>query len=78
MLGVKHDPIADAVYIDLASKPVSYTKEIDNNRNIDFAYDDTPVGIELLSVSDGVDLSDLPERESVEKAAELLGLKVLA
>ena len=78
MLRISTDPEADAIYIQLRALPVSYTKELDDNRYIDYAEDGTPVGIDLLGVSEGVDLADLPETATFVRVLEELKLKVFA
>lgn len=73
-----HDPEADAVYIRLSDEDYAYGEELDPERRIDYAADGTPIGIELLCVSTGVNLRDLPDRDTI---AEILGrhqIKILA
>jgi len=71
-----YDKQADAIYIELSDKPYAVSKELDETRYIDFASDNTVIGIELLSVSEGVTIDDLPERQKVEKILEKYGIKV--
>lgn len=78
MLRIETDPKADAVYIHLNDLPIAYTKELDDNRYIDYAHDGSPVGVSLLSVSDGVDVEDLPSEGKIRKALDGLELKILA
>jgi len=40
---------------------------LDGSRLIDYAEDGGPVGIELLEVSDGVNLDGLPQRDVIER-----------
>jgi len=68
-----YDKEADAIYVYLNDKPYSYTIELDDSRNIDYAKDDTPIGIELLYVSNGVNTMDLPNVMAVERVLEVLG-----
>lgn len=73
----EYDRDADAVYIRLADLPYAYGEDIDHERRIDYAATGWPIGVELLCVSSGVDLDNLPEREQI---AALLGanhIKVL-
>ncbi len=75
---VKYDREADAVYIYLRNAPYAYGKDLDSGRRIDYSSDGKPIGIELLCVTKGVNLDDLPEQS---KIAELLGknhIKVFA
>jgi uncharacterized protein YuzE len=70
MFEIKHDKAADAIYIKLDSTKYAYGHDLDNERRIDYSDDGKPIGIELLSVSRGVNLSDLPQ---ADKIAGLLG-----
>ena len=77
MLRVTSDPIADAVYIKLLDEPIGYTEELDDNRLIDHALNpDRVVGVDLSSVSQGVNLEGLPEAEAIGKILVGLGVKV--
>lgn len=75
---MKYDPEADAVYIYLNTKPYAYGKDLDDQRRIDYATDNTPIGIELLCVSRGVDPDDLPEQERITQLLEEKHIKVYA
>ena len=70
----EYDPEADALYIYLPpeGRPYSYGRDLDRERRIDYATDGAPVGIELLCVSHGVKLDDLPARETVEQVLRAL------
>lgn len=75
---LEHDKKADAVYIHLSDAPYAYGRDLDDERRVDYSSDDKPIGIELLCVSQGINLDDLPEQA---KVAELLGdkhIRVLA
>ncbi len=78
ILRTEFDRKADAVYVYFSDKPVAYTKKLDDMRYIDYASDDTLVGVELLSVSDDVIADDLPNRIEVERALGARGIKVYA
>jgi uncharacterized protein YuzE len=73
-----YDKEADAIYVYLNDKPYAYGKDLDNSRRIDYAADDTPIGIELLSVSKGVDLDDFPEPDEVVKCLKKHHIKIYA
>ena len=75
---MKYDPEADAVYIYLSDAPYAYGKELDSERRIDYATDDTPIGIELLCVSKGVNPDDLPEERKIIELLEKSHIKVFA
>jgi uncharacterized protein YuzE len=70
------DTRSDGIYTQLIDEPVAYTREVDHDRVIDYAADGTPVGIDLLGVSEGIDLSDLPHGDAiVDLWIEQLGQK---
>ena len=66
----KHDTQADAIYVSLSNKPHSYGKDLDDERRIDYAADNTEIGVELLNVSKGVNLDGLPRKDEVAKLLE--------
>lgn len=74
----KHDQQADAVYVRLASQPYAYGRDLDDDRRVDYASDDTAIGIELLSVSTGVSVDGLPFADEVAELLERNGIKVYA
>ena len=73
-----YDKEADAVYVYLADKPYSYTKSLDNMRYIDYAVDDTPIGVELLGVSKGVNTDDLPNSREIVQLLESKKIRTYA
>ena len=60
MLKHKYDPKADAIYITLNSGVYHHGYDLDDDRRIDYDENNVPIGIEILSVSQGVDLRGLP------------------
>ncbi|MFO7995953.1 MAG: DUF2283 domain-containing protein [Dehalococcoidia bacterium] len=74
----RYDHNADCAYVLINDLPHAYSKELDETRFIDYSEDGTVIGIELLYVSGGVDVSDLPYRAEVEKLLENHGMKVYA
>lgn len=74
----EHDRKADAVYIRLSNKPYAYTKRIDDLRYVDYTSDGTPIGIELLCVSEGVIVNDLPNLDEVTRLLEGKNIRVFA
>lgn len=78
MIEYRHDEEADAVYIRISEKPYAYGEELDPERRVDYAADGSPVGIELLCVSTGVDVRDLPEQDEVAKVLASHRIKLLA
>lgn len=62
---LKHDKMADAIYIKLGDKRYAYGKDLDDLRRIDYASYNTPIGVELLCVSEGVNLYGLPHKDEI-------------
>ena len=78
MIDFRYDKQADAIYIRLSDKEYSYGEELDRERRIDYAADGTLVGVELLCVSTGVDLRDLPQQKAIAELLAKHRIKVLA
>ena len=72
----QYDPNTDCAYILINDLPHAYSKEIDEARFIDYAEDGTVIGIELLYVSGGVDVSGLPYQSEIIKLLEEYSIKV--
>jgi len=75
MFEIKHDETADAIYITLHAGQYLYGSDLDDRRRIDYADNDTPIGIELLSVSRGVNLSGLPHTDIIAELLSKSGIK---
>ena len=75
---VEYDKEADAIYIYLNDAPYAHGENLDHERRIDFAKDGTPIGVELLCVSEGVITDDLPNRAEIERALDDRGIRVYA
>jgi uncharacterized protein YuzE len=79
MARISYNREADAAYIFLREDlQVVRTRNLDGSRLIDYAEDGEPIGIELLDVSDGVNLDDLPARNVVSMLLEQPHIKVFA
>lgn len=72
----RYDPEADAIYIRLSDKDYAYGEDLERERRVDYAADGTPIGVELLCVSTGVDLRDLPYREEIAELLATLKIKL--
>jgi uncharacterized protein YuzE len=70
------DQEADAIYITFSDNPVASTRALDDMRVIDYAADGSPVGIELLCVSEGVITDDLPHLKDVLHLLEGIQVKI--
>ena len=75
---MEYDRKAEAIYIYLNDEPVDHTEKLDDLRYVDYTFDDTPIGIELLCVSEGVITNDLPQRVEVEELLEKHHIKLFA
>ena len=73
-----YDQEADAIYITFSDKPVASTRALDDMRVIDYAADSSPVGIELLCVSEGVITDGLPHLKDVLHLLEGIQVKIFA
>ena len=72
----KYDPQADAIYIYLSEKPYAYGRDLDDERRIDYASDNTPIGVELLCSSKGVNIDELPCKDEIVDVLDSNGVKV--
>jgi uncharacterized protein YuzE len=75
---LKHDKEADAIYIYLTDTAYSYGEDLDNERRIDYDKNGNPIGIELLCVSRGVIVDNLPHSAEIAKLLEAKKIKVFA
>ena len=73
----QYDYNTDCAYILINKLPYSHSEEIDETRFVDYAEDDTVIGVELLYVSGSVDTSDLPYESEITKLLEKHNVKVL-
>jgi len=77
-LKLRHDPDADAIYIQLRDLPYAFGEDLDPERRIDYAESGQPVGIEILCASHGVDTNGRPEQDAVRRLIEENSFKVFA
>ena len=77
-LRIEYDRQADALYVRLSDRPYAFGEDLDHARRVDYAQDGTPIGIELLYVSQGVDLTSLPMAREVAVELRKLNIRELA
>lgn len=77
-LSIEYDRQADALYARLSDRDYAFGEDLDHARRIDYAQDGTPIGIELLYVSQGVDLTDLPMANELTAELRKLNIRELA
>ena len=65
---VRYDQEADALYVQLGPGPSVRTSNLGDLRLVDYSAEGSVVGVEFISVSEGIDLSGVPERSAVERA----------
>lgn len=75
---IRYDKQADAIYILLSEKPYAYGRDLDEERRIDYDANGNPRGVELLCVSTGVLIDDLPNKAEIERVLGARGIKVYA
>jgi uncharacterized protein YuzE len=77
-LRVEYDPAVDALAIDFPGFGAGASARmvrLDRDRALDYDADGRLVSIEILNVSRGVKLDDLPEPQVVARALELLAVR---
>ena len=72
---IERDAKADAAYIYFSSKPYAYGKDLDDQRRVDYAADSTPIGVELLLVSSGVNVHGLPHQDEIAELLKANGIQ---
>ena len=77
-LKYEYDQEADAIYIYISDVQYAYGKDLDEDRRIDYDINGQPIGVELLSVSEGVIPDDLPCQNQIEQILTDLNIKIFA
>ncbi len=75
---LEYDKEADAIYIYFSDAPYAYGKDLDDLRRVDYDAEGNPRGVELLCVSEGVNVDDLPNSSEIERLLGDKGIKVFA
>jgi uncharacterized protein YuzE len=75
-VNVTYDRETDAAYIRFTDASPIRQEPLDDDRILDLAADGTLVGVDILSPSRGVDLTDVPRAADVARALTELGLEV--
>ena len=76
MYQVTYDSEADAIYIQFTKEAIGCTKEINDDCMVDYGlFSNEPVGIDLISVSCGVSLDNLPQKDKVRKILEAFDIR---
>lgn len=68
-----YDPQADAIYVRFAEPETSVrTERLDRRRLIDYDEQNEPVGVEFLSVSEGIEFAGIPRANEIREALHSL------
>ena len=80
MIQLKVDQKADAAYVRLTEAKIARTNEVNDQVLIDYDEHGNVVGVELLDISDGVDLGRLADEliKLIEPALGEAHIKMLA
>lgn len=73
-----YDEAADAVYVYFERRDVDRTDQLTDRVNVDYATDGTPIGVEFLDVSLGIDPGNVPHRADVARLLEERQFRVFA
>ncbi len=75
---VTYDEDADVLYVGLVEgdPSVARTATLDDLRMIDYSSDGGVLGIEFVDATAGIDLRDIPFRETVERLIGESGLSI--
>ena len=73
-----YDEAVDAVYVYFERRDVDHTTQPSDRVNVDYAADGTPVGVEFLDVSLGIDLGNVPHRTDVARLLDSRQFRVFA
>ena len=82
VIKLRYDPAADAIYIYLGKKRrLTCTKGMHNAhsmRMLDYDTENSPIGIEVLGTTRGIDVEGLPKQAELAALLQAYGFKVLA
>lgn len=73
---LEYDKRHDAAYFAFSSADSVRQEMLDNARIVDYGVDGEVVGVEFISPSRGMDLTDVPHAADIEKAARKAGLPI--
>lgn len=73
---LQYDKRRDAAYFAFSSADSVRQVKLGNARIVDYGADGTVVGVEFISPSRGMDLTDVPHAAEIEKAARKVGLPI--
>ncbi len=71
---IEYDKENDVLYVQFSEQGVERTAPLGDLRLVDYAADQSVVGVEFLAASEGLDLADVPDRESIPKLLAAAGV----
>jgi uncharacterized protein YuzE len=71
---VQYDEENDVLYVLLSDREVSKTRTLDDLRLVDYDDQEQPVGVEFISASDGIDLSNAPSPARIRRLLDDAGI----
>jgi uncharacterized protein YuzE len=71
---VRYDEENDVLYLLVNQTKVAKTISLDDLRLVDYDNNNEPVGIEFISASDGLDLSDAPAPTRIRELLDEAGI----
>jgi uncharacterized protein YuzE len=78
---ISYDRKIDVLYVELGEGPVGHTEDVSRGpyyeRGVDHAEDGTPIGVEFLNASRGVDLTDIPRADEIAAELKARGFRIL-
>lgn len=76
LMKTEYDPQRDVAYFQFSSSHSVRQVELSDLRIVDYGADGTVVGVEFISPSRGIDLTNVPRAAAIEREARRLGLPV--
>lgn len=71
-----HDDVGIAYVRLAAAGGIEWTEELDDVRNVDHAADGRVIGVEFVETDQGVDLTGVPQPDTVRQLLESKGIQI--
>jgi len=73
---IEHDKAADAMYIHIGTGLYARGEDLDDERRVDYDSGGAPIGVELLCVSQGVNIEGLPDADEIARVLKGQGINI--
>ena len=73
---IRYDQEVDALYVSFRTTQPGdavRTHQLDQRRRVDYDARDEPIGLEILDVTDGIDLDGVPRANEIREALRAFG-----